>query len=101
MGSLHGLACNTTHWYRSRFRRPAERRAAEKAELTRRITTKSRFRPDSSACKRGWFRKPINGMDVAPPSAGHALVAQLDRASDFESEGREFESLRARHLSTS
>jgi hypothetical protein len=27
-----------------------------------------------------------------------ALVAQLDRASDFESEGREFESLRARHL---
>src|ERR1700692_3054297 len=28
-----------------------------------------------------------------------ALVAQLDRASDFESEGREFESLRARQLS--
>ena len=28
--------------------------------------------------------------------AAHALVAQLDRASDFESEGREFESLRAR-----
>jgi hypothetical protein len=27
---------------------------------------------------------------------GCALVAQLDRASDFESEGREFESLRAR-----
>src|ERR1700736_5047714 len=27
-----------------------------------------------------------------------ALVAQLDRASDFESEGREFESLRARHF---
>jgi hypothetical protein len=28
-----------------------------------------------------------------------ALVAQLDRASDFDSEGREFESLRARqHL---
>src|SRR6185436_9932253 len=26
----------------------------------------------------------------------HALVAQLDRASDFDSEGREFESLRAR-----
>jgi hypothetical protein len=29
----------------------------------------------------------------------HALVAQLDRASDFETEGREFESLRARHFS--
>jgi hypothetical protein len=28
----------------------------------------------------------------------YALVAQLDRASDFESEGREFESLRARQL---
>jgi hypothetical protein len=27
-----------------------------------------------------------------------ALVAQLDRASDFDSEGREFESLRARQL---
>jgi hypothetical protein len=31
---------------------------------------------------------------MAPTSA---LVAQLDRASDFDSEGREFESLRARH----
>ena len=30
-------------------------------------------------------------------SLAPALVAQLDRASDFESEGREFESLRARH----
>src|ERR1700744_5644861 len=30
--------------------------------------------------------------------ATQALVAQLDRASDFDSEGREFESLRARHL---
>jgi hypothetical protein len=29
-----------------------------------------------------------------------ALVAQLDRASDFESEGREFESLRARQIAT-
>jgi hypothetical protein len=32
--------------------------------------------------------------------APHALVAQLDRASDFDSEGREFESLRARHFGT-
>ena len=30
---------------------------------------------------------------------GRAPLAQLDRASDYESEGREFESLRARHLS--
>ena len=35
---------------------------------------------------------------MVPP---HALVAQLDRASDFDSEGREFESLRARHFSVS
>jgi hypothetical protein len=31
----------------------------------------------------------------------NAPVAQLDRASDFESEGREFESLRARQFSPS
>jgi hypothetical protein len=30
------------------------------------------------------------------PENADALVAQLDRASDFDSEGREFESLRAR-----
>ncbi len=33
----------------------------------------------------------IESTDCAP-------VAQLDRASAFEAEGREFESLRARHL---
>src|SRR5262249_32049563 len=32
--------------------------------------------------------------------AKHAPVAQLDRASDYESEGRTFESFRARHLRT-
>src|SRR5947209_4520634 len=31
--------------------------------------------------------------------AGNAPVAQLDRAPDYESGGREFESLRARHFS--
>jgi hypothetical protein len=30
-----------------------------------------------------------------------ALVAQPDRASDYESEGRRFESCRARHKNTS
>ena len=39
-------------------------------------------------------------MRDAPPggiiSAPNALVAQLDRASDYESEGRRFESCRAR-----
>ena len=32
-------------------------------------------------------------------TAPNAPLAQLDRASDYESEGREFESLRARHNS--
>jgi hypothetical protein len=52
----------------------------------------------------------FGGIFALPPPAGpirpslvieppQALVAQLDRASDFDSEGREFESLRARqHL---
>ena len=39
---------------------------------------------------------PVRPSLVIEPT--HALVAQLDRASDFESEGREFESLRARHF---
>ena len=30
-------------------------------------------------------------------TSAHALVAQLDRALDYESRGREFESSRARH----
>ncbi len=40
---------------------------------------------------RGWLSDAVRLR-----CARHALVAQLDRASDFESEGREFESLRAR-----
>ena len=34
---------------------------------------------------------------IPVPPQGCAPLAQLDRASDYESEGREFESLRARH----
>lgn len=36
----------------------------------------------------------LNEQDI---NALHAPVAQLDRASDYESEGRAFESLRVRH----
>ncbi len=39
---------------------------------------------------------PAAGIVAGRARVRHALVAQLDRASDFESEGREFESLRAR-----
>ena len=42
-----------------------------------------------------WLETP-SPDDVNKP---FAPLAQLDRASDYESEGREFESLRARHSS--
>ena len=42
------------------------------------------------------LRPPRRLARTAPPDAP---VAQLDRASDYESEGQEFESLRARHFS--
>ena len=49
---------------------------------------------------------PINGysrpeswrQEVGRPTDNNALVAQLDRALDYESRGREFESSRARHF---
>lgn len=52
---------------------------------------------------RALFRTPpaLSGgcLRAAPAlSAKNAPVAQLDRASDYESEGRTFESFRARHL---
>jgi hypothetical protein len=40
------------------------------------------------------FTTPKDSVRVSP----YAPVAQLDRASDYESEGREFESLRAHHV---
>src|SRR5713101_9827588 len=43
---------------------------------------------------------PSGRLRVGDHTNLHALVAQPDRASDFESEGREFESLRARHFGT-
>ena len=33
-------------------------------------------------------------LSCLPAACGNAPLAQLDRASDYESEGREFESLR-------
>ena len=38
------------------------------------------------------------GRSARRSQAKHAPVAQLDRASDYESEGRTFESFRARHF---
>ncbi len=38
-------------------------------------------------------------MFVSRENGRHAPVAQLDRASAYEAEGREFEPLRARHFS--
>src|SRR5262249_16045969 len=52
------------------------------------------FTGDAGAVRTGDFRREL--VIVRAPAS--ALVAQLDRASDFESEGREFESLRAREI---
>ena len=38
------------------------------------------------------------GLWVRVPSSACVPLAQLDRVSDYESEGREFESLKARHV---
>jgi hypothetical protein len=71
--------------------------------------------PNTGTAAKAWTELPEAGgtTSIAAGNAAHArrvewnreaaivpasaLVAQLDRASDFESEGREFESLRARH----
>jgi hypothetical protein len=42
-------------------------------------------------------KKKLDSGRLSDFCSANAPVAQLDRASDFESEGREFESLRARH----
>ncbi len=42
----------------------------------------------------------LTAMQTRCKDCGHALVAQLDRAPDYESGGREFESSRARHFFT-
>ena len=40
----------------------------------------------------------IEGSNPSLSESTHAPVAQLDRVSGYEPEGREFESLRARHI---
>src|SRR4051812_24504134 len=61
--------------------------------------------PVEQASQTGWCRRVArtgSSPYVAPlPFSGtRAPVAQLDRAPDYESGGREFESLRARHFSS-
>ena len=51
-------------------------------------------RRSEAAVKVTFAAKPL----LCARFSAFALVAQLDRASDFESEGREFESLRARQI---
>jgi hypothetical protein len=48
-----------------------------------------------SALLEGYPERHVRIIPASPQ--GCAPLAQLDRASDYESEGREFESLRARH----
>ena len=49
------------------------------------------FSPKSDACI-------SDGAQAGHGPSKDALVAQLDRALDYESRGREFESSRARHF---
>ncbi len=58
----------------------------------------------AAICSCPQSRKPLDahdrfrgGRSMTPPRSVCAPVAQLDRAPDYESGGREFESLRARH----
>ena len=44
-----------------------------------------------------FFEKSMIIYFLRLKTIAHASVAQLDRVSDYESEGREFESLPARH----
>ena len=46
------------------------------------------------------LQRPIFGPSQVRTFCENAPVAQLDRASDYESEGRTFESFRARQIST-
>ena len=54
--------------------------------------------------RNGALFRDASGSSRLPPGLTalqrNAPVAQLDRASDYESEGRTFESFRARHFST-
>ena len=65
---------------------------------------------EAEKCAIGWSRVPVSragplgvlsAIEATTSPIKNALVAQLDRASDFESEGREFESLRARQAKSS
>ncbi len=61
--------------------------------LRRLAPDRCRFNRDISMI---WLRKSCGGVAGCPRLAGSAPVAQLDRASVYGTEGREFESLRAR-----
>src|SRR5581483_11577470 len=64
-------------------------------QLGRERVAKALFREDNSGL--------LLGNQVRafwPETRENAPVAQLDRASDYESEGRTFESFRARHFGT-
>ena len=54
------------------------------------------FEKDKNICKKRLTKPSLSDKIHHVPNGTYALVAQLDRVSDYESEGREFESLPAR-----
>ena len=67
--------------------------------LSRRVDLKIGKRADPTS-DTDFHGHRTSDIIVEFPSANIAPLAQLDRASGYEPEGREFESLRAHHFST-
>jgi hypothetical protein len=96
LGRLYRGAADRRPGRTTSVRRYPERRAPCAGRSVRLGAGRSRRVAPTRFGRYGRRRRPPGNS--SPDRGPHALVAQLDRASDFESEGREFESLRARHF---
>lgn len=79
---------------------PGYEYANQRCSCSPRLRDRALGKEDGSAADKKESFSNLFGVDFGPSLAmvrPSALLAQLDRASDFDSEGREFESLGARH----
>ena len=103
-----------THGSQARdFQRPRAILGTQNASISSRQCSFVGYPSDASSCSvQGMFTRTEKRIQSSVPCAKlirfrynqnaqpyHAPLAQLDRASGYEPEGREFESLRARHCS--